>query len=93
MPHFAFTFGNLSSTVHGLVVSTILIPAALSSIFGGHVANAIGRLKGTATGAAMFGVGATVEAASVELGMLIFGRAVKGIGEGLFLSVLVVYVF
>jgi len=90
MPQFATTFGSLSSTVHGLVVSTILIPAALSSFFGGHLANKVGRLRGIALGAAVFGIGAAVEASSVKLGMLIAGRAVKGIGEGLFLSTCVV---
>jgi MFS family permease len=90
MPQFRTTFGALSSTVHGLVVSTILIPAALSSLFGGHLANKIGRLRGIAIGAAVFGIGAAGEASSVRLGMLIAGRAVKGLGEGLFLSTCVV---
>ncbi|KAF8862988.1 general substrate transporter [Acephala macrosclerotiorum] len=92
MPQFTTTFGPLSATIHGLVVSTILIPAAVSSFFGGHVANTLGRLKGIALGAAVFGLGAGVEAGSVKLGMLIAGRAVKGIGEGLFLSTSVVYI-
>lgn len=90
MPQFTTTFGPLSSTLHGLVVSTILIPAAISSFFGGHLANSVGRLKGVAIGAAVFGLGAGIEGGSVALGMLIVGRAVKGIGEGLFMSTSVV---
>jgi MFS family permease len=90
MPQFAETFGHLSSTVHGLVVSMILIPAAISSLFGGHVANTVGRLRCIAMGASIFGSGAAVEASSVNLGMLLAGRAVKGVGEGLFLSTSVV---
>lgn len=90
MPQFYITFGNLSATVHGLVVSTILIPAAISSFFGGHLANAVGRPRATAIGAGVFGLGAAIECASVKLAMLIVGRAVKGVGEGLFLSTLVV---
>ncbi|CAL3970342.1 unnamed protein product [Diplocarpon coronariae] len=77
MPQFASTFGHLSSTV---------------SFFGGHVANSLGRLKGIALGAAIFGLGGGVEAGSVKLGMLLAGRAVKGVGEGLFLSTSVVYI-
>lgn len=92
MPQFTTSFGPLTSTVHGLVVSTILIPAAVSSFFGGHVANSVGRLKGVAVGASIFGLGAAIEGGSVKLGMLIAGRAIKGIGEGLFLSTLVVYI-
>jgi MFS family permease len=90
MPQFEQTIGHLSSTVHGLVVSTILITAAIASFFGGHLANAFGRPKAIAIGAFIFGVGATLEAASVVLAMLIAGRAIKGVGEGLFLSNVVV---
>ena len=68
----------------------ILIPAAISSFFGGYVANTVGRLRCIAMGAFIFGSGAAVEASSVNLGMLLAGRAVKGIGEGLFLSTSVV---
>ena len=92
MPQFAQTFGHLSSTLHGLVVSTILIPAAVSSFFGGHLANSVGRPRAIAIGAGIFGFGAAIECASVRLAMLIVGRAVKGIGEGFFLSTVVVYI-
>ncbi len=68
----------------------ILIPAATASLFGGHVANSVGRLKGVAIGTAIFGAGAAIEGGSMKLGMLMAGRAVKGIGEGLFLSTSVV---
>ena len=92
MPQFAQTFGHLSSTIHGLVVSTILIPAAISSSVGGHLANLVGRPRAIAIGAGIFGIGAAIECASVRLAMLIAGRAIKGIGEGLFLSTVVVSV-
>lgn len=90
MPQFVETFGHLSSTVHGLVVSTILITAAATSFFAGHLANYLGRLKAIAIGSFIFAVGASIEAGSVKLGMLFAGRAVKGVGEGFFLSTCVV---
>jgi MFS family permease len=90
MAQFATTFGKLSSTVHGLVVSTILIPAAIASFFGGHLADSVGRPRAIAIGACIFGVGGALEAGSVRLAMLIVGRAVKGGGVGLFLSTVVV---
>ena len=92
MPQFKSTFGNLSPTVHGLIVSTILISASISSFFAGHLANKLGRPRAVAVGAAVFAIGAALESATVVLGMLVFGRAVKGVGEGLFLSTVVVYV-
>jgi MFS family permease len=90
MPQFAQAFGHLSSTVHGLVVSTILIPAAISSFFGGHLANSVGGPRAIAIGAGIFGMGTAIECASIKLAMLIVGRAIKGIGQGLFLSTVVV---
>jgi len=69
-----------------------LITAALTSLLGGHLANTVGRPRAIALGALVFGVGAAVECASVRLAMLIVGRAVKGAGEGCFLSTIVVYV-
>ncbi|CAD6448934.1 f0fdf6b1-29f2-4650-b445-73daea91c3f7 [Sclerotinia trifoliorum] len=92
MPQFYETFGTLSSTVHGLVVSTILIPAAFSSIFTGHLANALGRLAATAIGSFIFGIGAAIECSSFHLPQLFVGRAIKGLGEGFFLSTLTVYI-
>ncbi|QSZ32268.1 hypothetical protein DSL72_001842 [Monilinia vaccinii-corymbosi] len=92
MPQFDETFGTLSSTVHGLLVATILIPAALSSMFTGHLANALGRLAATAIGSFIFGIGAATESSSFTLPQIFIGRAIKGIGEGFFLSTLVVYI-
>lgn len=77
---------------HGLLVSTILIPAAFSSMFTGHLANALGRLSATAIGSFIFGVGAAIECSSFALAQLFIGRAIKGFGEGFFLSTLVVYI-
>lgn len=65
------------------------IPAATSSLFAGHLADSVGRVRGVAIGELIFGIGAAIEAGSVKsLGMLIVGRCVAGIGEGLFLSTL-----
>jgi hypothetical protein len=56
--------------VHGLVVSTILILAAFSSLFGGQLANKVGRLREVEISAVAFESGAAREASSVRLGML-----------------------
>lgn len=90
MKHFVDRFGNQSPTVHGLIVSSILIPAAVSSFFAGFLADRLGRPKGISIGALIFGIGAALEAAAVHLGMFIVGRCIEGIGEGLYLGTLVV---
>ena len=73
MKSYVSDFGSLSATVHGLVVSAILIPAAISSFFAGRVADVLGRPKNIAIGALIFGVGAALEAEAVHLAMFIVG--------------------
>lgn len=92
MDSFIADFGVASAIMHGLIVSSILIPAAVSSFFAGRVADAVGRAKGISLGGLLLGVGAGLEAAAMRLSMFIVGRVVEGIGEGLFLGNLVVYV-
>ena len=83
-------FGSVSPAIHGLIVSIILIPAALSSFLARRVADTFGRPKGIAIGGAIFGIGSILETAAVNLAMFILGRVIEGIGGGLFLGNLVV---
>ncbi|KAI2988360.1 transcriptional regulator family: Fungal Specific TF [Aspergillus niger] len=92
MDQFKQKFGSFSSIVHGLIVSSILIPAAFSSFFGGKLADWIGRPKSITIGALIFGIGCAIEAGAVHLAMFIVGRVVEGLGEGLYLGTLVVYI-
>ncbi|BCR95736.1 putative MFS sugar transporter [Aspergillus luchuensis] len=92
MKSFVSQIGSHSSTVHGLVVSSILIPAAFSSFFAGNLADKLGRPKGISIGALIFVIGATLEAAAVHIGMFVVGRCIEGVGEGLYLGTLVVYI-
>ena len=90
MKSYISEFGEQSATIHGLIVSAILIPATLSSCFAGRVADVLGRTKVIAIGALIFGIGAALEAAAVSIGMFVVGRCIEGAGEGLFLGTLVV---
>lgn len=92
MESFTNYIGNPSPTIHGLLVSSILIPAAISSFFAGKLADRLGRTRGIGFGALIFGLGAAIEAASVHIGMFVVGRVIAGVGEGLYLGTLVVYV-
>lgn len=92
MPQFTNRFGNPSPTMHGLVVSSILLSAAATSFLAGRVADTLGRRVAIAMGSAVFGLGAAIEAGAVSLGMFIGGRLVSGIGEGLYMGTLIVYV-
>lgn len=90
MESFTSYIGNPSPTIHGLLVSSILIPAAISSFFAGKLADRLGRTRGIGIGALIFGVGAALEGASIHIGMFVVGRVIAGIGEGLYLGTLVV---
>ena len=90
MKSYISEFGPLSATVHGLIVSAILIPAAMSSIFAGRVADVLGRRKNIAIGALIFGFGTAIEAGAINLAMFIVGRSIEGVGEGLYLGTLTV---
>ena len=86
MAEFVKTFGEFSSTTHGLIVSSILPTAALSALVAGIFADRYGRVRLIILGACIFGIGAAIECASTKLPMFIVGRLIKGMGEGQFLS-------
>lgn len=94
MSQFNQRFGPLSETLQGLVVSTILLPAAAISLISGNIADRISRTRATALGAIVFSLGSWLSCfagfAEPRLGMLFAGRAIAGLGEGLFLSVITV---
>ncbi|KAL3428686.1 general substrate transporter [Aspergillus tetrazonus] len=92
MDSFVEEFGNRSATVHGLLVSSILIPAAISSFFAGYLADKFGRPQGISIGTLIFGLGAALEAGAVHVSMFVLGRCIEGMGEGLYLGTLVVYI-
>ena len=92
MPSFEASFGTLSSMMHGLVISSVLASAAVASGFSGLLSDSLGRTYAIGIGGLVFALGAALEAAAMSLIMLILGRLIVGVGEGLFISTLVVCV-
>lgn len=90
MEQFTRGFGSFSPVVHGLIISSILIPAAIASFLGDKLADWLGRPKSISVGALLFGAGAALEAGATHLAMFIVGRCIEGVGEGLYLGTLVV---
>lgn len=90
MPSFTKEFGELSSSTVGITVSSVLLPGAIASLFAGSLSDRLGRTRAVAIGALIFAMGAGLEAAAINLGMFVGGRCVVGIGEGVFLSTLLV---
>ncbi|KAK1635876.1 major facilitator superfamily domain-containing protein [Colletotrichum phormii] len=91
MKQFATTFGDLSATVRGITVSMILLTGIIPSLLAGQLADKYGRLRIISPGAALFALGALLQTTSFSLGQFILGRAVSGIGQGVFLGNIAVY--
>jgi len=92
MKSFSDSFGHLSASKHGSVVSSILLPAAFASLFAGNLADVYGRTRIIVIGAIIFGIGASLQATAFQLSQFILGRVIEGFGEGLFLATLTVYI-
>lgn len=92
MPQFTATVGEMSSFVLGITVSMIMLTGAFPSLFSGHHADKRGRLSVIKPGALLFGVGAILQGTSFSLAQFIIGRAVAGLGQGIFLGNMAVYI-
>jgi len=91
MPQFQQKFGVLSTWTQGLLVSSILIAAAIVSIVSGPLSDRISRTYTIAVGGLVFAVGSTIVASSHKLAQFFVGRCIAGVGEGLFISSITVY--
>ncbi|KAJ6261725.1 Quinate permease [Drechslerella dactyloides] len=100
MEQFQKDFGQLSPTLHGVIISMILLTAAIASVFAGHLADKISRTHTTCLGAGIFAVGSLLQAIagfgnssqSGKLAVLLIGRSIAGLGEGFFLTSTQVYI-
>ena len=96
MPKFQSQFadpdtGVISPTVQGLIVSSILLTASLASLASGPLSDRISRTRTIAVGAIVFAAGSAIACSSNTLAQLFIGRALAGVGEGLFISAVTVY--
>ncbi|RYP48868.1 hypothetical protein DL769_011153 [Monosporascus sp. CRB-8-3] len=93
MDDFRHTIGGSSqATVQGLIVSSLILAAAFSSLVAGRLADAVGRVRGIAIGTIIFAVGAALQAGSINIAMFVVGRIVEGVGEGLYVGPMIVYI-
>ena len=86
MPAFSETFGQLSPTMHGFTVSFIMLMGAVPGYFAGKLAHHHGHLRVITAGGCIFAIGSVLQAAAFQLPTLLLGRALAGLGEGLWLS-------
>lgn len=79
-------FYPLSVSLHGIVVATLLFTALFSSLVSGPLSDRYSRITVMGIGSAIFSMGSLIAASAHNLGMFLLGRALAGVGEGLFLS-------
>lgn len=92
MNQFAVSMGRLSPTMVGFTVSLVMLGGAVPSLFAGSLADSYGRLRAISSGAVLFGVGALLQGTATGLPQLLLGRALAGLGEGVYLSNMAVYI-
>ncbi|KAG2168610.1 hypothetical protein JADG_008349 [Aureobasidium aubasidani] len=92
MPYFTSSIGELTPFLRGFTVSLIMLTGAFPSFFAGQLADRFGRLAIVAAGALVFAIGAALEGCANKLAMFLVGRALCGIGEGLWISNITVYI-
>ncbi|KAK0434938.1 general substrate transporter [Armillaria borealis] len=92
MPQFEAQFGALSPTAQGLLVSSILIAASITSLVAGPLSDRISRTRTIALGGAVFSAGCAIACSAQHRPQLFIGRSIAGVGQGLFISSITVYV-
>lgn len=92
MPQFEVTIGALSPTLVGFTVSLIMLAGTVPSVFAGWLADHHGRLKTVLLGSMLFCVGALLQGTAYGLPQFLLGRTVAGLGEGVYLSNMAVYI-
>ncbi|MCJ1434761.1 hypothetical protein MMC27_004131 [Xylographa pallens] len=92
MDSFQAQFGVLPAPVHGILVSCILLCAAVGSSVAGRPADVLGRPRAIALGAAIFTIGVALQAGAVHLVMFAIGRVVEGFGYGFYIGTQTVYI-
>ncbi|KAK2615523.1 hypothetical protein N8I77_002270 [Diaporthe amygdali] len=92
MSQFEATIGHLSPTLVGFTVSLIMLAGAAPSVFAGWLADHHGRLKTILLGSVLFCAGALLQGTAYSLPQFLLGRTVAGLGEGVFLSNMSVYI-
>ncbi|KAJ9638206.1 hypothetical protein H2199_006893 [Coniosporium tulheliwenetii] len=92
MPWFLRTFGHFTPFMRGFTVSLIMLAGACPAFFAGQLADRFGRLRITMVGALVFVVGAALEGGAYDFPMFLVGRALCGLGQGVWLSNVSVYI-
>ncbi|CDO94426.1 unnamed protein product [Kluyveromyces dobzhanskii CBS 2104] len=90
-PYFKTFFNNPSAAAIGTMVSILEIGALVSSLLVSSIGEKFGRRFTIKYGSAIFIVGGLIQTFSWDMGCLIFGRIISGIGVGLLSTIVPIY--
>ncbi|KLU81672.1 high affinity glucose transporter [Magnaporthiopsis poae ATCC 64411] len=90
-PYFKEYFGNPSSAEVGTMVAILEIGAFISSLCVGRVGDIIGRRKTILYGSMIFFVGGALQTLATDMGMMMAGRFIAGLGVGMLSTIVPVY--
>ncbi|GAD99799.1 hypothetical protein SS1G_09217 [Paecilomyces variotii No. 5] len=92
MSQFNHSIGALTPFLLGFTVSLVMLAAVIPSLLSGYLADRFGRLRIILIGAALLGIGSLLDSTALDLPQFIIGRAVAGIGQGVYLGNISVYI-
>jgi len=86
LPTFRKAFNAPSALKVAIIVSLFEIGALIGAVICGRAADRYGRIKSLLVGCITLCLGATLQAASSEMGLMITGRVIGGIGLGFLMT-------
>ncbi|KAF2200467.1 sugar transporter [Delitschia confertaspora ATCC 74209] len=91
MTQFHNTIQPLTSTQQGIFTASILISASISSLLTGYIANWLSRRYAILSGGVLSLIGTVISASAFSFAQLIVARLITGVGMGLAISTVTVY--
>ncbi|ORX43172.1 general substrate transporter [Hesseltinella vesiculosa] len=88
---FLNTMGNPNSATVGLIVAIYEIGCMFGALSTGYIGDKLGRRKTIRYGCLILIIGAILQTAAVDLGMMIFARILTGVGNGMNTATIPVY--
>jgi MFS family permease len=83
---------SATASTLGWIVASLTLGAAFSSLCAGQIAHMIGRKPAIVIGAAISTIGGIVQSSASDVGTMIAGRIVVGVGIGIVSTVVPIYV-
>ncbi|KFA56533.1 hypothetical protein S40293_01115 [Stachybotrys chartarum IBT 40293] len=92
MPQFVGSLGAASALATGITVSVFMLTGIVPALCAGQLADQHGRLRVMLPGVALFVAGVALQAAAASRAQFVAGRALAGVGHGVFYPLVTLYI-